>query len=128
MKYYITTPIYYVNAAPHIGHTYTTVAADAVKRVKRMQGFDAFLTTGTDEHGQKIERAAAVANQTPEQFTAVISAEFHQQWKALNLEVDYFQRTTSPQHAKVVQDLFNRCQEKRLHRERLLHRPVLRLG
>ena len=58
MKYYLTTPIYYVNAAPHLGHTYTTIAADTIKRFKRMQGFDAVLTTGTDEHGQKIERAA----------------------------------------------------------------------
>ena len=61
MKYYITTPIYYVNAAPHIGHTYTTIAADAIKRMKRMEGYEAYLTTGTDEHGQKIERAAKAA-------------------------------------------------------------------
>ena len=107
MKYYITTPIYYVNAAPHIGHTYTTIAADTIKRMKRMEGYDAYLTTGTDEHGQKIERAAKAAGQTPEQFTDVISTEFRNQWKGLNLDVDYFQRTTSPQHAKVVQDLFS---------------------
>ena len=111
MKYYITTPIYYVNAAPHIGHTYTTIAADTIKRVKRMEGYDAYLTTGTDEHGQKIERAAKAAGQTPEQFTDVISTEFRDQWKRLNLDVDYFQRTTSPQHAKAVQDLFTRCLE-----------------
>ena len=62
MKYYLTTPIYYVNAAPHIGHAYTTIAADAIKRFKRMQGFDCVvLTTGTDEHGQKVERAAKAA-------------------------------------------------------------------
>ena len=69
MKYYLTTPIYYVNAAPHIGHTYTTLAADTIKRFKRMQGFDAVLTTGTDEHGQKIERSAQAAGKTPEEFT-----------------------------------------------------------
>jgi methionyl-tRNA synthetase len=109
MKYYITTPIYYVNAAPHIGHTYTTVAADAIKRLKRMEGFDAYLTTGTDEHGQKIERAARAAGQSPQEFTDVISAEFRNQWKSLNLDIDYFQRTTSPQHATAVQDLFQRC-------------------
>ncbi len=109
MKYYITTPIYYVNAAPHIGHAYTTIAADAIKRIKRMEGYDAYLTTGTDEHGQKIERAAKAAGQTPKEFTDVISAEFRNQWKALNLDIDFFQRTTSPQHAKAVQDLFQRC-------------------
>jgi methionyl-tRNA synthetase len=109
MKYYITTPIYYVNAAPHIGHAYTTIAADTIKRIKRMEGYEAYLTTGTDEHGQKIERAAKAAGQTPKEFTDVISAEFRNQWKSLNLDIDFFQRTTSAQHAKVVQDLFQRC-------------------
>jgi methionyl-tRNA synthetase len=109
-KYYLTTPIYYVNAAPHIGHTYTTIAADAIKRLKRMQGFEpVILTTGTDEHGQKIERAAAAANKSPQKFTDIISNEFRQQWKALDLQIDRFQRTTDPKHAKVVQDLFDRC-------------------
>jgi methionyl-tRNA synthetase len=109
MKYYITTPIYYVNAAPHIGHAYTTIAADAIKRIKRMEGYEAYLTTGTDEHGQKIERAAKALGQTPQEFTDVISSEFRNQWKRLDLDIDFFQRTTSPQHAKVVQDLFQRC-------------------
>ena len=109
MKYYITTPIYYVNAAPHIGHTYTTVAADTIARFKTMQGFDAVITTGTDEHGQKIERAAAAAGKSPQEFTDIISEEFRQQWRSLDLKIDRFQRTTSPQHAKVVQDLFTRC-------------------
>jgi methionyl-tRNA synthetase len=109
MKYYITTPIYYVNAAPHIGHTYTTIAADTIARFKTMQGYDAVVTTGTDEHGQKIERAAAAAGQSPQEFTNVISEEFRNQWKALDLRIDRFQRTTSPQHHKVVQDLFTRC-------------------
>jgi methionyl-tRNA synthetase len=111
MKYYITTPIYYVNAAPHIGHAYTTIAADTIKRIKRMEGYEAYLTTGTDEHGQKIERAAKAAGQTPKEFTDVISAEFRNQWKSLNLDIDFFQRTTSAQHAKVVQDLFQRCMD-----------------
>src|SRR6185369_4934575 len=109
-KYYLTTPIYYVNAAPHIGHTYTTIAADAIKRLKRMQGFEpVILATGTDEHGQKIERAAAAANKSPQKFTDLISNEFRQQWKTLDLQIDRFQRTTDPKHAKVVQDLFDRC-------------------
>jgi methionyl-tRNA synthetase len=109
-KYYLTTPIYYVNAAPHIGHTYTTIAADTIKRLKRMQGFEpVILTTGTDEHGQKIERAAAAAGRSPQKFTDLISNEFRQQWKTLDLQIDRFQRTTDPKHAKVVQDLFDRC-------------------
>ena len=73
-KFYITTPIYYVNAAPHIGHTYTTIASDVVRRYKRMQGFDARLTTGTDEHGQKIERSARKAGKSPQEFTDSIAA------------------------------------------------------
>ncbi len=109
-KYYFTTPIYYVNAAPHIGHTYTTIAADAIKRFKRMQGFGpVILTTGTDEHGQKIERAAAAASRSPQKFADLISQEFRGQWEILGLQIDRFQRTTDPKHARVVQDLFNRC-------------------
>jgi methionyl-tRNA synthetase len=111
MKYYLTTPIYYVNAAPHIGHAYTTIAADTIKRLKRMQGYDVVLASGTDEHGQKIERAAAAAGKTPQQFTDVISAEFRRQWEILGLSVDRQQRTTSKTHAAVVQDLFRRCLE-----------------
>jgi len=109
MKYYLTTPIYYVNAAPHIGHAYTTIAADAIKRLKRMQGHDVILTSGTDEHGQKIARAAAAVNKTPQEFTDTIAAEFRNQWQALGLEIDRFQRTTSASHAAVVADLFERC-------------------
>ncbi|MBZ5631838.1 MAG: methionine--tRNA ligase [Acidobacteriia bacterium] len=109
-KYYLTTPIYYVNAAPHIGHTYTTIAADAIKRLKRMQGFEpVILATGTDEHGQKIERAAAAAGRSPQKFTDLISQEFRRQWEVLGLQTDRFQRTTDPKHARVVQDLFDRC-------------------
>ena len=109
MKYYITTPIYYVNAAPHIGHAYTTIAADTISRLKHMQGYDVVLTTGTDEHGQKIERAAAAAGKSPKAFTDVISGEFKQLWSDLGLHIDRFQRTTSKSHAAVVQDLFERC-------------------
>ena len=111
MKYYLTTPIYYVNAAPHIGHAYTTIAADTIKRLKRMQGFDAMLTTGTDEHGVNVERAAEAQGKTPQEFTDVISDEFREQWQILGLGIDRFQRTTSDRHARVVQDLFQRCRE-----------------
>jgi methionyl-tRNA synthetase len=109
-KYYLTTPIYYVNAAPHIGHAYTTIVADTVRRLKRMQGYDAVLTTGTDEHGQKVERAAKATGKSPKEFTDIISEEFREQWKTLGLAIDRFQRTSSLQHHKVVQDLFLRCQ------------------
>ena len=109
MKYYLTTPIYYVNATPHIGHAYTTIVADAVKRFKQMQGFDVALTTGSDEHGVNVERAAERAGKTPREFCDVIAAEFQKQWQLLGLDIDYFQRTTSPQHARAVQDLFDRC-------------------
>jgi methionyl-tRNA synthetase len=109
MKYYITTPIYYVNAAPHIGHAYTTIVADAIRRFKRMQGYEAFLTTGSDEHGVNVERAAERAGKSPKEFCDVIAAEFERQWRMLGLQIDCFQRTTSLQHARVVQDLFERC-------------------
>ena len=111
MKYYLTTPIYYVNAAPHIGHAYTTIVADLYKRFKGMQGFDAVLTTGSDEHGVNVERSAERAGKSPREFCDAIAAEFERQWKMLGLQIDHFQRTTSPQHARVVQDLFERCRQ-----------------
>jgi methionyl-tRNA synthetase len=111
MKYYLTTPLYYVNAAPHIGHTYTTMAAETIARFKRMQGYDAVMFTGTDEHGQKVERSAQAAGKSPQEFTDVISAEFRTQWEKLNIRVDRTIRTTDPKHHKVVQDLFQRCMD-----------------
>ena len=111
MKYYLTTPIYYVNAAPHIGHAYTTMVADLLKRFKRMQGYHAVITTGSDEHGVNVERAAERAGKTPLEFCDVIAAEFERQWKMLGLDIDYFQRTSSPQHARVVQEVFDRCRK-----------------
>jgi methionyl-tRNA synthetase len=109
MKYYVTTPLYYVNAAPHIGHTYTTMAAETIARFKRMQGFDAVMFTGTDEHGQKVERAAQAMGKSPQEFTDAISAEFRRQWESLNIRVDRTIRTTDPRHRRVVQWLFQRC-------------------
>ncbi len=111
MKYYLTTPLYYVNAAPHIGHTYTTMAAETIARFKRMQGFDAVLFTGTDEHGQKVERSAQAAGKTPQAFTDAIAREFQQQWLKLNIRVDRTIRTTDPKHHKVVQRLFQLCMD-----------------
>ncbi|MBZ5605967.1 MAG: methionine--tRNA ligase, partial [Acidobacteriia bacterium] len=112
MKYYLTTPIYYTNAAPHIGHAYTTITADAIKRLKTMQGFQAILTTGTDEHGVNVERAAEAQGKTPQEYCDVIAEEFRNQWKILGLSIDRFERTTSDRHARAVQDLFLRCQER----------------
>ena len=111
MKYYLTTPLYYVNAAPHIGHTYTTMAAETIARFKRMQGYDAVMFTGTDEHGQKVERSAEAAGKSPQEFTDTISAEFRAQWEKLNIRVDRTIRTTDPRHHKVVQQLFQRCMD-----------------
>ena len=111
MKYYLTTPIYYVNAAPHIGHAYTTIVADLIKRFKTMQGYDVTLTTGSDEHGVNVERSAERAGKSPLEFCDAIAAEFERQWKMLGLQIDHFQRTTSPEHARVVQDLFERCRK-----------------
>ena len=110
-KYYLTTPIYYVNAAPHIGHAYTTIAAETIARLKRMQGYDVVLTTGTDEHGTKVERAAKAQGKTPQEFADLISSEFRNEWKKLDLKIDRFKRTTAPEHAKLVNTLFEACKQ-----------------
>jgi len=111
-KYYLTTPIYYVNAAPHIGHAYTTIAADTIRRFQRMRGYDVVLTTGTDEHGAKVANSAKAQGKTPKEFTDLISAEFEQQWNQLGVTPDRFRRTTDPRHHKKVQELFARCKER----------------
>lgn len=110
-KYYLTTPIYYVNAAPHIGHTYTTFAADMIRTYRRMTGYNAILTTGTDEHGQKVERAASKAGKTPQEYTTAIAGEFRSQWEKLNLGIDRFRRTSDPRHHKAVGKLFEDCRK-----------------
>ncbi len=105
-KFYLTTPIYYVNARPHIGHTYTTVVADAIARRKRSLGIETWFLTGTDEHGQKIERSAQQANCTPQEFADTVSAEFRGLWDRMGLTYDNFIRTTEPRHKQGVQKLF----------------------
>jgi len=107
-KFYITTPIYYVNARPHIGHAYTTIACDTVARRQRMMGYETFFLTGTDEHGQKIERAAQAAGKTPRQLTDEVSAQFRALWDRMGLSYDDFIRTTSDKHKQGVQALFRR--------------------
>ena len=100
---YITTPIYYVNAQPHIGHAYTTINADFLARWKRLDGYDTFFLTGTDEHGEKIAQAAARAGKEPQQFVDEVSAKFKKAWGTLHISYDDFIRTTEPRHKKVVQ-------------------------
>jgi methionyl-tRNA synthetase len=110
-KFYITTPIYYVNAHPHIGHAYTTIACDTIARRQRMLGAETFFLTGTDEHGQKIERAAQAAGKTPQQYADEISAEFRQLWKRMGISNDDFIRTTEERHIKRVQVLFRKLRD-----------------
>ena len=109
--FYITTPIYYVNARPHIGHTYTTLACDAVARRQRMMGADTWFLTGTDEHGQKIQRAAEVAGKTPQKFTDEVSAEFRALWDRMGITYDDYIRTTSERHQQGVQELWRRIRD-----------------
>ncbi len=104
--FYITTPIYYPSGNMHIGHTYTTVAADTMTRFKKMTGYDAYFLTGTDEHGQKIENKAKEAGVTPQEFVDKIVAETKELWKLMNIEYDDFIRTTEDRHMKVVQKIF----------------------
>src|SRR5450631_44045 len=111
-SFYITTPIYYVNARPHIGHAYTTVVADAIARRKRALGFDTWLLTGTDEHGQKIERSARQAGQSPQEFATAVSGQFRSLWDRMGLSYDDFIRTTEERHRKGVQKFFRVLQER----------------
>ena len=100
---YITTPIYYVNAAPHIGHAYTTIVADVLNRFYKLMGYETFFLTGTDEHGDKIVQAAAQEGMEPKEYVDRISQLFRDLWPKLNISNDYFIRTTDPEHKKVVQ-------------------------
>ncbi|HAV10925.1 MAG TPA: methionine--tRNA ligase [Candidatus Moranbacteria bacterium] len=102
-KFYITTPIYYTNAKPHIGHAYTTVACDVLARWNRLQGKETFFLTGTDEHGAKIEKKAKEEGREPQEFVDEIAAVFVDLWKRLNISNDVFIRTTSPEHKAAVQ-------------------------
>ncbi len=106
--FYITTPIYYPSGKLHIGHSYTTVAADAMARYKRMQGFDTMFLTGTDEHGLKIEQKAAAKGVTPKEYVDKIVAGIKELWKLLNISNDKFIRTTDDYHEKAVQKIFEK--------------------
>lgn len=110
-KFYITTPIYYVNARPHIGHAYTTIACDTIARRHRMLGDETFFLTGTDEHGQKIERAAQAAGKPPQQLTDEVSAQFRALWDRMGLTYDDYIRTTSQRHKNGVQALWRKIRD-----------------
>jgi methionyl-tRNA synthetase len=106
--FYITTPIYYPNSHLHIGHAYSTVAGDAMARYKRLRGYDVMYLTGTDEHGQKIQKSAEAAGKDPQTFVDEIVAGIQKLWGALDISYDDFIRTTEPRHKKVVQKIFQK--------------------
>jgi methionyl-tRNA synthetase len=110
-KFYLTTPIYYTNGLPHIGHTYTTVVADTIRRYKRMRGYEVVMTTGTDEHGVNVERAAKKAGVPESEFVAKMAVEWRTLWDELGLTADEFVRTTDLRHVRTVQWLFRLCRE-----------------
>lgn len=110
--FFITTPIYYPSAQPHIGHAYTTVAADTIARFKKMTGYDTWFLTGSDEHGQKIERAAKAKGETPQAYVDQIVARFKGLWRRLEIGNDDFIRTTEPRHKKVVAEIFQRLYDQ----------------
>lgn len=108
----ITTPLYYVNALPHIGSAYTTIAADVMARYKRLQGISVRMITGTDEHGQKIQRTAEESGRTPQEHCDLIVQGFEDLWQKLNIQHDSFIRTTSPRHEAVVREFFQRVWDR----------------
>lgn len=111
-RFAITTPLYYVNDVPHVGSAYTTIAADVVTRFQRLQGMPALLITGTDEHGQKIQRTAETLNRSPQDHCDQIVEKFASLWQLLNIQVDRFIRTTDPRHAAIVKEFFQRVWQR----------------
>ena len=107
-KYYLTTPIYYVNDVPHIGHAYTTLACDVLARFKRLDGFDVLFLTGTDEHGQKVEKAAEAVDMKPQAFTDKVSQNFRDLLPFMNISNDDFIRTTETRHKEAAQAIWHR--------------------
>ena len=112
-NFFITTPIYYPSARPHMGHAYSSIVADFFARFKKIEGFNVFFLTGTDEHGQKIQRAAEKVNKKPLEFCDEISKTFKDLSKTLNLSNNEFIRTTEDRHHKSVQNLWNILEKKR---------------
>ena len=106
--FYITTPIYYPSGKLHIGNSYTTIACDVLARYKRLQAFDVFFLTGTDEHGLKIEQKAQDLNMTPKEYVDMMAASIQELWKKLEITNDGFIRTTDEQHEKAIQKIFQK--------------------
>ena len=100
--FYVTTPIYYVNDAPHIGHAYTTLLADVLARYHRLRGEPVFFLTGVDEHGQKVQQAAQRQGRPPQEYVDEVQQHFRDAWQDLHIEYDDFIRTTQPRHVRVV--------------------------
>src|ERR1043166_5590613 len=111
-SYYVTTPIYYVNDSPHIGHAYTTLACDVLARFMRLDGRKVKFLTGTDEHGQKIEKSARAAGMEPQAFTDKVSQNFRDLAKAMNFSNDDFIRTTEPRHIRACQAIWLALKER----------------
>ncbi len=126
-SFYVTTPIYYPSGSLHIGHAYTTVAADALARYKRMQGYEVHFLTGTDEHGQKIERKAKEEGKTPLEFIDTIVAGIENLWDKLLISHDDFIRTTEERHQKVVQEIFKKYMIKGIFISRSTRVGIARL-
>lgn len=112
MKFYVTTPIYYVNDQPHIGHAYTTISADILARYYRLKGYNVYFLTGTDEHGQKVEQAAALRGKTPKEHSDLMVENFKSLWRRLNISYDAFIRTTDEGHKRIVQELLKTLYDK----------------
>ena len=108
MAFYVTTPIYYVNAAPHLGHAYTTIGADILARHMRQRGEEVFFLTGTDEHGEPVAQAAERAGVTPKELADTNAARFQDLMPRINASIDYFIRTSDPRHGKRVQEVMQR--------------------
>jgi methionyl-tRNA synthetase len=111
-KFYITTPIYYPNDIPHIGHAYTTIACDVLSRWNKILGKEVFFLTGTDEHGKKIENIAKEKGKTPKQFVDELIPKFKEAWKKLNIDYDYFIRTSDSEHEKIVKEVLQKVYDK----------------
>ena len=108
-SFYLTTPLYYVNAEPHLGGTYTTIVCDAIARYKRMMGFDVRFLTGTDEHGQKIERSAREQGIEPRELADRVQTQYGDLWKSIGISHDLSIRTTDPRHAGAVGEIYRRA-------------------
>ncbi|MBN2199955.1 MAG: methionine--tRNA ligase [Candidatus Aminicenantes bacterium] len=111
-KFYVTTPIYYVNDVPHIGHAYTTIIADVLARARKLADRDVFFLTGTDEHGQKVQRASAERGLKPRELADRVVVRFQDLWRDLSIEPDFFIRTTMPAHKRGVQKIFKKLKEQ----------------